>query len=241
MSFLDAYVLELKDRPGRPICAVEKYIDGDYKKYNNNWNWSDEQRNTPQAFSHFSYEKSGRKLLICDIQGVGDLWTDPQIHSTNLDAYGKGNLGQEGIDKFLESHKCNEICRWLKLPPSAQVKHGWGGLPDPPGQAGFHVPGAQIKGILPAVQMKGVCAICRHPVFDDQARAKSQEGSYMHRTCLQTAAGPGLSAQATAPWRDNGRGSEAGLGRVEDGARDCAKADELQRGLVDHMLRENDH
>jgi len=122
VDFLDAYVLQLTDRPGKPICAVEKYIEGEYKKFNNNWNWSDEKRNTPQAFSHFTYEKSNHCILVCDIQGVGDTWTDPQIHSHNQEGYGKGNMGQQGIDKFLESHTCNEICRWLKLPSTGRVK-----------------------------------------------------------------------------------------------------------------------
>jgi elongation factor 2 kinase len=52
VDFLDAYVLTLKDRPHKPICAVEKFIEGEYKKYNNNWDWSDELRNTPQVFTH---------------------------------------------------------------------------------------------------------------------------------------------------------------------------------------------
>ena len=133
-----------------------------YVKYNNNWDWSDDKRNTPQvwfqntqcfilrhhlmshvsqAYSHYTWVKSGKKLLVCDIQvcqclvnhvrclrtalsyacvafwhvwrlcthtfthtqtnththshthtytrtyklilkqGVGDLWTDPQIHT----------------------------------------------------------------------------------------------------------------------------------------------------------------
>ena len=120
----------------------------------------DEQRNTPQAFSHFTYEKSGRTLLVCDIQGVGDLWTDPQIHSIKEDAYGKGNLGQQGIDKFLESHKCNEICRWLKLDASARVKRV---------RTGLHVQQDQGAACaMPAPQMRGICSICRHPVFEDQ-------------------------------------------------------------------------
>jgi len=68
VSFLDAYVLELKDRPGSRICAVEKFIDGEYKKYNNNWSFVDDERNTPQAFSHFTYERSQRTILVCDIQ-----------------------------------------------------------------------------------------------------------------------------------------------------------------------------
>ncbi|KAJ1489598.1 MHCK/EF2 kinase, partial [Baffinella frigidus] len=48
VDFLAAYVLELKDRAGKPIAGVEKFIEGEYKKYNNNWDWSDEKRNTPQ-------------------------------------------------------------------------------------------------------------------------------------------------------------------------------------------------
>ncbi len=42
---------------------------------------SADRRNTPQAFSHFSYEASDHQLIIVDIQGVGDIYTDPQIHS----------------------------------------------------------------------------------------------------------------------------------------------------------------
>ncbi len=38
------------------VVVTEQYIDGEYKKYNNNWDWSDDQRNTPQAFSHFTWE-----------------------------------------------------------------------------------------------------------------------------------------------------------------------------------------
>ena len=30
--------------------------------------------------------------------------------------FGKGNLGKHGIDKFLSTHKCNGICKYLKLP-----------------------------------------------------------------------------------------------------------------------------
>jgi len=32
-------------------------------------------RNTPQAFSHFSYQYTQGKLMIVDIQGVGDKYT----------------------------------------------------------------------------------------------------------------------------------------------------------------------
>ena len=85
---------------------------------NNNFGFvSEDERNTPQAFSHFTYESSNHRLLICDIQGVSDSYTDPQVHSEEPDGFGgKGNLGQRGIDRFLATHRCNAICRYLKLP-----------------------------------------------------------------------------------------------------------------------------
>lgn len=35
----------------------------------------------PQAFSHFTWVVSNQAVLVCDIQGVGNYFTDPQIHS----------------------------------------------------------------------------------------------------------------------------------------------------------------
>lgn len=117
VEFISAYVLELTQREGAPVCGVEKFIKGQYRKYNNNYGWnSDIQRNTPNSFSHFSYVVSEEELLICDIQGVGDIYTDPQIHSKDGKGYGKGNLGVEGIENFLCNHQCNRICQFLRLP-----------------------------------------------------------------------------------------------------------------------------
>jgi len=116
IEFLPAYIMELKQREGSPVCGVERFITGHYQKYNNNRGWiSEVERNTPLAFCHFTWEASQRKLLICDIQGVDDVYTDPQIHSNDGDGFGKGNLGQEGINKFLQTHQCNAICRFLGL------------------------------------------------------------------------------------------------------------------------------
>lgn len=54
-----------------------------------------------QAFSHFTFERSGHQLIIVDIQGVGDLYTDPQIHTESGTDFGDGNLGKTSI-LFLE-------------------------------------------------------------------------------------------------------------------------------------------
>ena len=72
-------------------------------------------RRTPQAFSHFSHEHTGGKLMVVDIQGVDDYYTDPQVHSRSGTGFGAGNMGQEGIDQFYSTHWCNPICEGLGL------------------------------------------------------------------------------------------------------------------------------
>ncbi len=76
-------VIEMVDRPGRPLFHLEHFIDGDYIKYNSNSGFVENSycRQTPHAFSHFTFERSGHELIVVDVQGVGDLYTDPQIHT----------------------------------------------------------------------------------------------------------------------------------------------------------------
>jgi hypothetical protein len=147
VDFIACSVLELIDRKESPICGVERFIDGPYRKHNNNIGFvSEAERNTPQAFSHFTYYASNRCLVICDIQGVGDLYTDPQIHTiANLKGIttvfgGKGNMGVVGLERFIESHRCNPICRYLRLPPvKGGVTEAGGTLPSTPYMEFQHV------------------------------------------------------------------------------------------------------
>ncbi|KAM9995653.1 hypothetical protein ACTFIY_001836 [Dictyostelium cf. discoideum] len=117
IEFLQSCVLEFVDRTSSDlICGAEPYVEGQYRKYNNNSGFvSNDERNTPQSFSHFTYEHSNHQLLIIDIQGVGDHYTDPQIHTYDGVGFGIGNLGQKGFEKFLDTHKCNAICQYLNL------------------------------------------------------------------------------------------------------------------------------
>ena len=114
---LDCWVYELVDRAPHIFCGVEFLVEGEYHKYHN-WDWVNQSvdRNTSSAFSHFTYEASQSRILICDLQGAGDLYTDPQMHTSDGKCCGKGNMGQRGIDKFLSAHKCSAICTYLKLP-----------------------------------------------------------------------------------------------------------------------------
>ena len=103
VEFLEAYLAVLPDRGGSPTCLIERFVEGQYQKYNDNWDWSDDRRNTPQAFSHWSWEASGHRQLICDLQGVGDVWTDPQIHTIDGRGFGRGNAGEH---TRTDSHSC---------------------------------------------------------------------------------------------------------------------------------------
>ncbi|KAL7536710.1 hypothetical protein ACHAWF_005537 [Thalassiosira exigua] len=78
----------------------------------------------PQAFSHFTYIASGRRFLVCDLQGVLNTslsppvfeLTDPAIHykkRTQRIDFGRTDRGEAGIQDFLTSHKCSPLCRML--------------------------------------------------------------------------------------------------------------------------------
>lgn len=75
-----------------------------------------------QAFSHFSFVHSARKMLICDLQGIYDhrsnlfRFTDPVIHyhdarkHSQRGLYGRTDMGRKGIHDFFKSHQCNCLC-----------------------------------------------------------------------------------------------------------------------------------
>ena len=107
----------------------EQFMEGEYLKYNTNGGWVNpsvsQYCNTSQAFSHYTWVKSGKQLVVCDIQGVTKankiFLTDPAIHCKDYmllqPKRGGNNLGPPGIKKFFASHKCNSICKQMRLQP----------------------------------------------------------------------------------------------------------------------------
>jgi len=65
--------------------------------------------------------KSG-EAIVCEIQGVGSRYTDLTVHTQNW-RFGATDLGEKGFDDFLRHHKCNRVCRKLKLQYDSQHDH----------------------------------------------------------------------------------------------------------------------
>ena len=80
----------------------------------------------PQTFSCFACSQSGRRYLVCDLQGVLDEssetpcfeLTDPVIHYRSVsgwkNVFGRTDRGQKGIDSFYKTHECSDLCEALE-------------------------------------------------------------------------------------------------------------------------------
>lgn len=188
IQFIEPLVFELMEDGIEKNILVERYLNGDYKKFNSNMgfvdddvkqlidrmgnlglgndlndlgaieegseeedesddeeifdskeavpengNYSDLQDEYfPQAFSHFTYEKSKKQLMVVDLQGVFTIkadgtklyeLTDPVIHKRKSNrnrtmkkwSFGRTDRGEKGMQAFFETHKCTQACKILGL------------------------------------------------------------------------------------------------------------------------------
>jgi hypothetical protein len=71
-----------------------------------------------EAFQHYSYIKSNKVVICCDLQGVKHgstfILTDPAVLSEGSN-FGNTDMGLEYQNKLLSLHKCNEICAQLGM------------------------------------------------------------------------------------------------------------------------------
>jgi hypothetical protein len=109
--------------------SLEPFIQGTYVKYNSNSGWvnkvvsRDRFSQIAQAFSHFTFERSQGRFLVCDLQGVGCILTDPAIHTLDPERFKltSSNHNEEGFKLFFVSHVCNDICDKLRLRSRASM------------------------------------------------------------------------------------------------------------------------
>lgn len=79
-----------------------------------------------QAFTHFTYRFTNKKVMVCDLQGiykddaappVFEL-SDPAIHyasNKRCMVFGRTDKGQKGMQRFFDTHKCCKVCKLLQL------------------------------------------------------------------------------------------------------------------------------
>ena len=101
-------------------------MEGNFTKHVNNTGVvcgdSDELSFKAETFCHYTYARSGKQLMVVDIQGVDCTLCDPEIATSELlDSEDNsirfccGNLSSEAINKFKEEHICNRFCDLLGL------------------------------------------------------------------------------------------------------------------------------
>ena len=124
IQFVRVGVMEVTDEQ---YFTYEEHLSSSdrYTKFTSNFGYVPEHEDhtlntTCQAFSHYTWVKSGKELVICDLQGIKFrsrvILTDPAIHyHSNVLCHGSTNLGPRGIEEFFQKHKCNEICTEMNL------------------------------------------------------------------------------------------------------------------------------
>lgn len=119
-----------EEKGKRRTVLVERYIS-DFTKFNCNSGWADKSERTHnkiiQALSHFSYEWSKEKFVLCDLQGgVNEekktiVLSDPCIVSVEGGRYGCTDIGKDGLSNFFRYHRCTSYCRHMVLPKHRKI------------------------------------------------------------------------------------------------------------------------
>jgi hypothetical protein len=97
------------------------YLEGKYLKWTSNGGYINERAEgieVMEAFQHYTYVKSGRDIICCDLQGVKNkntfFITDPAVLSKKK-IFGDTDMGYQWFNRILARHKCNYLCRILGL------------------------------------------------------------------------------------------------------------------------------
>ncbi|KAJ3439342.1 kinase [Anaeramoeba flamelloides] len=97
---------------------AEPYMKGNYIRYTDNSDLIFDHRlpnsKILESFVHFTYHYTKKKLIVCDIQGIGLLLTDLLLATLNPTS--NLDFGQKAIQNFLNGHQCNKVCENISLP-----------------------------------------------------------------------------------------------------------------------------
>ena len=91
-----------------------------FTKWNNSNGFLNKEEFSPtlDAFTHWTYATTKGNLMVVDLQGVEQekeyTLTDPSIHCKKP-KYGSTNCGEVGMQQFLQTHKCDNVCCTLEL------------------------------------------------------------------------------------------------------------------------------
>lgn len=110
---------------GGMLYMLEPFLAGNIEKFNNNRGVVSKRSpysDLLQAFSHYTWVKSGMTLLVCDLQGFKEdlqdhiVLTDPAVHSRGCAGqYGAMDGGMEGVKAFFNTHTCSSFCAKMNL------------------------------------------------------------------------------------------------------------------------------
>ena len=102
------------------LVTLESYMEGEFVKYINNdghiCKKGSEVADKAEAFSHFTYVKSEKQLMVLDIQGTGYSLYDPEIAAprslmmTRKQYCSVLEICQlKQIEQFLSEHRCKKL------------------------------------------------------------------------------------------------------------------------------------
>lgn len=125
VCLIEFTMLDIVQTQHGAFYMLEPFLEGQVVKFNNNSGVvasSLPQSDLMQAFSHYTWVKSGKTLLVCDLQGYKDgyqnkvILTDPAIHSrASAGRYGSMDGGIDGVRAFFKTHMCSDICKQMRL------------------------------------------------------------------------------------------------------------------------------
>lgn len=125
VRYVNSYGIQYQDASDNiRFASIETKLDGKFMKWSNNNNYlmnicNTDWSATMEAFTHWTYHFTNGYLMITDIQGIVKsdeyILTDPAIHCTDINRFGDTNFGKKGMEIFFQKHKCNQICKTLKL------------------------------------------------------------------------------------------------------------------------------